>query len=47
MSLALAIWFYRYGGWRAQVLAVPPEPGQGEEHAHATGEPAGRLQPTG
>ena len=47
VSLALAIWFYRYGGWRAQVLAVPPEPGQGEEHAHATGEPAGRLQPTG
>jgi Na+-driven multidrug efflux pump len=46
-SLALAAWFYRRGTWRSQVLIVPPDPEEGEEHAHAGGEPAGRLQPTG
>ena len=47
VSLALAVLFYFYGGWRSQVLAVPPSPDHGEERAHTTGEPAGRLQPTG
>ena len=47
VSLSLAAWFYRHGRWREQVLAVMPDPEHGEEHAHATGEPAGRLQPTG
>ncbi|HSI20058.1 MAG TPA: MATE family efflux transporter [Sphingomonas sp.] len=47
VSLALAAWFYRRGTWRTQVLVVPPDPEEGEEHAHAGGEPAGRLQPTG
>jgi len=46
VSLGLAAWYYRNGHWREQVLIVPPEP-EGEEHAHATGEPAGRLHPTG
>ncbi len=47
VSLALAIWFYRRGTWRSQVLVVPPDPEDAEEHAHASTEPAGRLQPTG
>ena len=47
VSLTLAGLFYRYGGWRSQVLSVPPSPDHGEETAHTTGEPAGRLQPTG
>jgi Na+-driven multidrug efflux pump len=47
VSLAMAAWFYRRGTWRSQVLVVPPDPEEGEEHAHAGGEPAGRLQPTG
>nr|WP_299849897.1 MATE family efflux transporter [Sphingomonas bacterium] len=46
-SLVLAAWFYRRGTWRSHVLVVPPDPEEGEEHAHAGGEPAGRLQPTG
>lgn len=44
-SLALAGLYYRYGNWRKQVLAVPPEPVEVEEEAQATSEPAGRLQP--
>ena len=47
VSLGLATWFYRHGRWRDQILIVLPDTGHGEEHAHATGEPAGRLQPTG
>lgn len=47
VSLSLAALFYRYGSWRSQVLIVPPDPDEGHEHAHATGEPAGRLQPSG
>lgn len=47
VSLALATLYYRSGGWRAQVLAVPPDPDETAEQAHAATEPAGRLQPTG
>ncbi|MBN8807286.1 MAG: MATE family efflux transporter [Sphingomonas sp.] len=47
VSLVLAALYYRYGRWREAVLAVPPEQGQAEEHAHSDGEPAGRLHPTG
>jgi len=47
VSLALAAIYYRYGGWRAQVLEVPPDPEEGREHTHSDAEPAGRLQPTG
>jgi len=43
-SLAMAGAYYRYGGWRKGALLRPPE---AEEHALATTEPAGRLQPTG
>jgi Na+-driven multidrug efflux pump len=46
VSLLLAAWYYRSGHWREQVLIVPPEP-EAEEQAHGTGEPAGRLHPTG
>ena len=47
VSLALAALFYRFGGWRSQVMSVPPSSDHGEERAHTIGEPAGRLQPTG
>ncbi|MDG2532849.1 MATE family efflux transporter [Sphingomonas sp. HITSZ_GF] len=46
-SLTLAALYYRYGRWRSEVLVVPPLPEEAEEHAHATSEPAGRLQPNG
>jgi putative MATE family efflux protein len=46
-SLGFAALYYRYGGWRSEVLVVPPEPEDAEEHAHAGAEPAGRLQPSG
>jgi putative MATE family efflux protein len=46
VSLALAVSYYRFGGWRALVLAVPPEPDHAEEQARAAVEPAGRLQPS-
>jgi len=46
-SLGFAALYYRYGGWRSEVLEVPPEPQDAEEHAHAGTEPAGRLQPSG
>ena len=46
-SLALAALYFRYGNWRSEVLLVPPEPEEAEEHAQGTGEPAGRLQPNG
>ncbi|KQS04738.1 MATE family efflux transporter [Sphingomonas sp. Leaf357] len=47
VSLGCAIWFYARGTWRAETLVVPPEPEDGEEHAHAVSEPAGRTHPTG
>lgn len=43
-ALALAAAYYRWGGWRKGAMVRPPE---GHEHALATGEPAGRLQPSG
>jgi Na+-driven multidrug efflux pump len=46
-SLSLAALYYRYGRWRSEILEVPPEPEDAEEHAHAGAEPAGRLQPSG
>lgn len=47
VSLSLAIVYYRSGHWREQVLIVPPNPEEAGEQAHAAGEPAGRLHPTG
>jgi putative MATE family efflux protein len=47
VSLTLAALYYRYGRWRSEHMEVPPEPEHAEEQAHATTEPAGRLQPTG
>jgi putative MATE family efflux protein len=43
-ALALAAAYYRFGNWRKGAILRPRE---GEEHALASGEPAGRLQPTG
>lgn len=47
VSLSLAVWYYRSGHWRDQVLVVPPDPEEAGEQAHGTTEPAGRLHPTG
>ena len=47
VSLGLAAWYYRQGTWRKQVLVVPPDAMEGEEHCQAASEPAGRLQPSG
>jgi putative MATE family efflux protein len=47
VSLSLAILYYRSSHWREQLLIVPPDPEEAAEHAHGTGEPAGRLNPTG
>lgn len=47
VSLGLAALYYRSGHWRDEVLIVPPDPEEAEEHAHGTSEPAGRLHPTG
>jgi putative MATE family efflux protein len=43
-ALGLAAAYFRWGNWRKGALIRPPEV---EEHALATSEPAGRLQPTG
>ncbi|MCD2323699.1 MATE family efflux transporter [Sphingomonas sp. IC-56] len=43
-ALALAASYYRFGGWRKGAILRPRE---GKEHALASAEPAGRLQPTG
>lgn len=44
-NFAMAVLFYRYGGWRRERLGVPPPPVEGNVQAAA--EPGGRLHPTG
>ncbi|CAN5341742.1 MATE family efflux transporter [soil metagenome] len=44
-NLAMASAYYRYGGWRNQVLRVPPDPEETGEQAHSDSEPAGRQHP--
>ncbi|ODP36234.1 MATE family efflux transporter [Sphingomonas turrisvirgatae] len=46
-SLVLAAIYYRRGTWRRDMLLVDEKQGEAQEQAHATTEPAGRLQPTG
>jgi putative MATE family efflux protein len=46
-TLLIACAYYYHGGWRKEVLAVPPEPEETDEQAQATTEPAGRQHPTG
>ena len=43
-NLAMAAWYYRYGGWRKQRMIVPPDPAP--EHG-GDGEPVGRLHAAG
>jgi putative MATE family efflux protein len=47
VNLVMAIAYYRYGNWRRGSVVVPPDADEAGEHAHAAGEPGGRLQPTG
>lgn len=44
-NLAIAIGYYRQGGWRRGALTVPE--GEAHEQSHADAEPAGRAHPTG
>jgi Na+-driven multidrug efflux pump len=48
-NLALAIGYYRFGNWRATQLRIQDIPGDDEciEHAEATREPGGALNPAG
>ena len=45
-NLAIAVVYYRQGGWRRGALTVPEED-EAHEQSHAATEPAGRLRPTG
>ncbi len=47
VNMALAIAFYRHGGWRKARMAPPPDPAECVEEAQAGAEPGGRLNPTG
>jgi putative MATE family efflux protein len=47
VGFALAGGLYLHGGWRKGKLLVPPDPDECLEDAHAKGEPAGRIAPTG
>ncbi|MEO5868138.1 MAG: MATE family efflux transporter [Sphingomonas sp.] len=44
-NMAMASWYYRYGGWRGQHLVVPPE--EAHDQAQTPAEPGGRLHPAG
>ncbi|MBX3593845.1 MATE family efflux transporter [Sphingomonas sp.] len=46
-AMGIAIGYYRWGGWRAARLAVPPASEALREQTFAEAEPAGRPQPTG
>lgn len=41
-TVAMAVWFYRRGGWRQGVLTVPPE---AQDQANVAAEPGGTLKP--
>ncbi len=45
-SMAMAAAYYRWGGWRAMKLAVPPSPAALEEQVLSDAEPTGRPQPS-
>jgi putative MATE family efflux protein len=46
-NLALAVVYYRYGGWRKARMMAQPEPDELLEEAEATREPGGALNPAG
>ncbi|AYJ87474.1 MATE family efflux transporter [Sphingomonas paeninsulae] len=47
VTMLLAIAYYRLGNWRSMHLLTPPSPIEAEQAASGSGEPAGRLQPSG
>jgi putative MATE family efflux protein len=48
VNMALAVAFYRYGGWRKGRIAVPPiRTDEAVEQAHAATMPGGRINPSG
>ncbi|MGZ8342124.1 MAG: MATE family efflux transporter [Allosphingosinicella sp.] len=46
-NMVMAIAFYLHGGWRTSRMGPPPDAEECIEEAQATGEPGGRLNPTG
>ena len=46
-NMAMALAFYRHGGWRNARMHVPPDPAEAVEEAVAGAEPGGRLNPSG
>lgn len=46
-NVALAIAYYRHGGWRKGRMGPPPDPAECVEEAQAAAEPGGRLNPSG
>ena len=46
VSLLLTMLYYRFAGWRAAAISVPPSPLEAAERTRADCEPAGRMQPT-
>jgi putative MATE family efflux protein len=46
-NMAMALAFYRHGGWRAARMGMPPDPAEAVEEAIGDTEPGGRLNPSG
>jgi Na+-driven multidrug efflux pump len=46
-NMAMALAFYRHGGWRNARMHVPIDPAEAVEEAEADAEPGGRLSPSG
>ncbi|MDB5691203.1 MAG: family efflux transporter [Alphaproteobacteria bacterium] len=46
-NMLLAVAFYLHGGWRKNRMQIPVDPEECIEEAQATGEPGGRLNPSG
>jgi len=46
-NMAMALAFYRHGGWRSARMHVPPDPAEAVEEALGDAEPGGRLNPSG
>ncbi|HYD38422.1 MAG TPA: MATE family efflux transporter [Allosphingosinicella sp.] len=46
-NMAMAVAFYRHGGWRRARMTPPPDPAECAEEAQAGAEPGGRLNPAG
>jgi len=46
-TMVMAIFYYRYGNWRKKMIGPKPSLAELTEEANASGEPGGRLNPSG